>query len=191
MAEYVSNKNLYEHLKKRKAENAERLTNGLDLLPVDNYMGECIMKIATHLAYKSNFIGYSYREEMVGDAIERALKSIDKFDPDKGTNPFSYITQVCFNSFVNRINMEKKQQKIKGKLIEELPLDDLFSTQEHDSDESGFHNQAIEFLRDNNFSAPDAPKKKKKVQLAEETPLIDLMEAEEIAEELEDELNDE
>jgi DNA-directed RNA polymerase specialized sigma24 family protein len=184
MAEYVSNKLLYEHLKKRKQENADRLTQGLDLLPVDNYMGECILKIATHLAYKANFVGYSYRNEMVGDGIEKALKAIDKFDPDRGTNPFAYITQVCFNAFVNRINLEKKQQKIRGRILEEMPIDQMFDIQDHDGDEHGFHNQAIEFLREHNYiDTTDKPKRKRKIQLAEEETLSEFID--EIVDEVE------
>ena len=38
--------------------------------PVTNYIGECFLKIATHLSYKPNFINYTYREDMISDGIE-------------------------------------------------------------------------------------------------------------------------
>jgi hypothetical protein len=41
---------------------------------VPEYIGECFLKIARHLSYKSNFINYSFKDEMISDAIENCLK---------------------------------------------------------------------------------------------------------------------
>ena len=41
--------------------------------PVTNYIGECFLKIATHLSYRPNFINYTYRDEMISDGIENCL----------------------------------------------------------------------------------------------------------------------
>lgn len=161
---YVNNKDLYNHIVKRKALIAKALEDGKEKPPLDNYLGECILKISTHLAYKSNFINYTFRNEMIGDAIENCVKVVDNFNPERSTNPFAYLTQICYNAFIRRIQLEQKQQYIKGKLIEEMPLDELFDTQDQDSDDATFHNQFIEYLRENNFirATDKAPKKAKK-----------------------------
>lgn len=139
------------------------------------YLGECILKIATRLAFAPNFIGYSYRDEMIGDAIENCSRVAWKtFDPARYNNPFAYTTQICYNAFLRRIAAEKKQSYIKGKLIEEMPLDELFDVQDSDADESEFRNQFIGYLRDNNFiNTSVVPGRKKKkpeaIELAEES----------------------
>jgi DNA-directed RNA polymerase specialized sigma24 family protein len=148
---YVNNKELLEHLIKRRIENAQRLLDGKEHLPVDAYLGRVILEIAKRLSYRPNFINYTYKEEMVGDAIENGLKVIDNFDPAKSSNPFAYLTQIMWNAFIRRILIEQKQSKIKGHLISEMPLDELFDTQEHDEDGVQYSHHIMDFLQENNF----------------------------------------
>jgi len=70
-----------------------------------------VMQIANRLSYASNFINYTYREEMVGDALIKMLEAVrqKKFDPEKG-NPFSYFTKIAYHAFCNRIKKEKKMR---------------------------------------------------------------------------------
>jgi hypothetical protein len=76
---------------------------------ISNILAEMVSKIANKLSYSSNFAGYTYREEMVGDGIVRMFKALmsKKYDREKGTNPFSYFTRIAFNAFRNRIKKEK------------------------------------------------------------------------------------
>lgn len=114
---YVDNKELYKHMCAYCQARDEALAKGLPKPPVDNYIGESIMKIATHLSFRPNFIGYSYRYDMIGDAIDNCLTYIDSFDPAKSKNPFSYLTQVCWCAFIRRLKLEKRQSIIKGKYM--------------------------------------------------------------------------
>ncbi len=101
---------------------------------VPNYIGECIMKISTHLARKPNFINYTFKDEMIADGIENCLQYIDNFDPEKSSNPFAYFTQIIWYAFIRRIQKEKKVLYTKYKLIEHVNLMNLSSdTQDHDS----------------------------------------------------------
>ena len=50
---------------------------------VNNYIGGCFLKIATHLSYRPNFINYMYKDDMVCDGIENCIQYIDNFDPAK------------------------------------------------------------------------------------------------------------
>lgn len=72
-------------------------------------VAESIYKIASRLAFAPNFINYTFREEMVGDAVVRMIEALTthKFDPLKG-NAFSYFTKIAFHAFCNRIKKEKK-----------------------------------------------------------------------------------
>ena len=69
-----------------------------------------IHKIAHGLSYSSNFINYTYRDEMVGDALVKMYTAVTnkKFNVDSEYNPFSYFTTIAFHAFINRIKKEKK-----------------------------------------------------------------------------------
>jgi DNA-directed RNA polymerase specialized sigma24 family protein len=77
-------------------------------------LGESIFKIAKGLSYAPNFINYSYKDDMVGDAIVKMFSALQskKFNIDSGNNPFSYFTTIAFHAFINRIKKEKKQRQV-------------------------------------------------------------------------------
>ena len=93
---------------------------------VNNYIGGCFLKIATHLSYRPNFINYMYKEDMIGDGIENCVQYIDNFDPAKSSNPFAYFTQIVYYAYLRRISKEKRQMDIKDKLIEKKGFDEVF-----------------------------------------------------------------
>ena len=74
---------------------------------VSEYIGECFVKIANHLAYKSNFVNYTFREEMILDGIENCITYIDNFNPEKSKNPFAYFTQITYYAFLRRIQKKR------------------------------------------------------------------------------------
>ena len=105
---------------------------------VDNYIAECFLKIAEGLSHKSNFIRYTYREEMVMDAVENCLKAIKNYDIKTATrtgtpNAFAYFTQISWYAFLRRIEKEKKQQDIKLKYIANVGIDELVDNQDGDT----------------------------------------------------------
>ena len=89
---------------------------------VPDYIAECFLKIAEGLSHKSNFIRYTYREEMVMDAVENCLRAIENYNIEAATrtgkpNAFAYFTQISWYAFLRRIAKEKKQQDIKYKYM--------------------------------------------------------------------------
>jgi hypothetical protein len=92
---------------------------------ITNYLGECFLKIATHLSYKPNFVNYMFREDMISDGIENCVQYIHNFNPEKSQNPFAYFTQIIHYAFLRRIEKEKKQLKIKNKIIERTGFDEV------------------------------------------------------------------
>ena len=100
---------------------------------VPNYVAECIMKIATHLSYKPNFMNYTFRDEMICDGIENCLQYIDNFNPEKSNNPFAYFTQIIYYAFLRRIQKEKKNLYVKIKYSEHTTvMGDTADRQSHD-----------------------------------------------------------
>ena len=106
---------------------------GKPLPVVTNYIASCFLKIAEGLSHKSNFIRYTYREEMVMDAVENCLKAITNYNIEAATrtgnpNAFAYFTQICYYAFLRRIAKEKKQQDIKFKWIEKASIDEFLQS---------------------------------------------------------------
>jgi hypothetical protein len=85
-------------------------------------LAKMVSMIPHKLSYSPNFINYSFRDEMVGDAVIRIFKVLmgKKYNRDKGTNFFSYATRICFNCFVTRIKKEKKIQETHERYQNEL-----------------------------------------------------------------------
>ena len=116
---YVDNQEfLAAIIKYRKEEVDIAKLKGLDKPRVNNYIGGCFLKIATHLSYKPNFINYMYKDDMICDGIENCIQYIDNFNPEKSRNPFAYFTQIVYFAFLRRIAKEKRQMDIKEKIIE-------------------------------------------------------------------------
>jgi hypothetical protein len=136
---YVNNKELLEalivyrskveldFLKKndRKPTREDRSKHWDGKPPISNYLGECFLKIATHLSYKPNFVNYMFRDDMISDGIENCVQYIHNFDPEKSKNPFAYFTQIIHYAFLRRIQKEKKQLEIKTKIIERTGFDEV------------------------------------------------------------------
>jgi len=146
---YVDKKEFYDLLVKRKKLIEKCKTEGKQIPKLDDKIGKIILDIATNLAYRYNFINYSYRDEFIGDAIETCIRYVDNFDPEKSKNPFGYYTQICYFSFVRRINKEAKQHDIKKKYIEKMGLDfESYTSQLQDQDKA-FKNTSVEFAQEN------------------------------------------
>ena len=127
---YVDNKKFLAELVIYRNRVARAKEKGEDKPRVTNYIGECFLKIATHLSYRPNFINYMYREDMIGDGIENCIQYIHNFDPAKSNNPFAYFTQIIYYAFLRRIQKEKKQLEIKTKIIERTGYDQVMVVEE-------------------------------------------------------------
>ena len=112
---YVNNKEFLQKMIEYRDSIAVAEKSGNPRPRVPTYIGSCIMKIATHLSHKPNFINYTFREEMISDGIENCLQYIDSFNPQKSDNPFAYFTQVIYFAFIRRIQKEKKHPYTKSK----------------------------------------------------------------------------
>lgn len=122
---YVDNKKFTKEMIKYVARIRKAKDNDRKLPKMNDYLGLCIYEIATRLAFKPNFAGYTYRDEMIGDGIECVLKYVHNFNPEKSNNAFAYVTQIIFYAFLRRIKKEKKQQYIKYKLFEKEGIHNL------------------------------------------------------------------
>lgn len=76
-------------------------------------LAESVYKIATGLSYATNFINYTYKDEMIGDAIVKMFTALKhkKFNVETHNNPFAYFTTIAYHAFINRIKKEKKYKQ--------------------------------------------------------------------------------
>jgi hypothetical protein len=100
---------------------------------IPDYIAQCFLKIAEGLSHKSNFIRYTYREEMVMDAVENCLKAIENYNIEAATrtglpNAFAYFTQISWYAFLRRIAKEKRQQDVKLKYLSQSGLEEYIAT---------------------------------------------------------------
>lgn len=142
---YVDNQRFLAALIEHRQNVEKALAEGLEKPQVSDYIGDCFIKIANHLAFKNNFINYSFREDMILDAIENCLIYMNNFDPKKSSNPFAYFTQITYYAFVRRIQKEKRHLQTKYKYIESLDLSELLSQQ--DMDASQYSNSFVSYLK--------------------------------------------
>ena len=114
--EYVNNKQLYDAIVKYRADCKTAEQEGKPEPKMPNYIGECVWKIAEKLSTKPCFVNYSFRDEMISDAIENCFLYFKDYNPDYNPdnnpnykpNPFAYFTQVVYFAFLRRINKEEK-----------------------------------------------------------------------------------
>lgn len=105
---YVNNKDFLQAIIEYKNSCDAARAKGNQIPVIPNYIGECIFDMANRLARRPNFSGYAFKEDMIMDGVENCLKYIERFDPEKSSNPFAYFTQVIWFAFLQRIAKEKK-----------------------------------------------------------------------------------
>mgnify|MGYP000397701027 CR=1 FL=1 len=138
---YVNNKEFLEALIEYR-ESVDLAASRDEPKPrITNYIGSCFLKIATHLSYKPNFVNYMFKDDMICDGIENCVRYIHNFSPEKSKNPFAYFTQIIYFAFLRRISMEKKQLEIKNKILEKSNFDEVFDSNDLDSDNYSDYNQ--------------------------------------------------
>jgi hypothetical protein len=85
-------------------------------------LGKMYIKLSERYAQRSNWRGYTYVDEMKGQAILQLSHIGLQFDESKSENPFAYYTAAVTNSFTRVLNIEKKSQNIRDDLLEEAGL---------------------------------------------------------------------
>lgn len=150
-AHYVDNATFFEAIKEYQNRVRECANSNTPVPRIPEYIGECFLRIATKFSFVNNgkmsFVNYTYRDDMILDGIENCIRAIHSFDPTKGSNPFSYFTQIIFFAFLRRIDKEKKQTKIRNALISNMDIDS-FNTQDQD-DDTEYRNSFVEYVKAN------------------------------------------
>ena len=81
-------------------------------------LARMFLKLCERYATRGNVRGYTYNDEMRGQAILQLTQIGLQFDESKSDNPFAYYTAAVTNSFVRIINIEKRNQNIRDDILE-------------------------------------------------------------------------
>ena len=100
-------------------------------------LAHMFMKLCERYATRSNWRGYTYNEEMRGQALLQLSQIGLQFDESKSQNPFAYYTAAITNSFTRILNIEKKMQNIRDDILEINGLNPSWTRQN-----SGKHSMA-------------------------------------------------
>lgn len=92
-----------------------------------NELAKMWMKLCDRYATRGNVRGYTYNDEMRGQAILQLTQIGLQFDESKSQNPFAYYTAAVTNSFVRVINIEKRNQNIRDDILEQNGLDPSYT----------------------------------------------------------------
>jgi hypothetical protein len=109
-----------------------------ELGKVTNKLILMIQMIAERYSRKGNFIGYSFREDMVSAATENLCKNALKFDNIKYKNPFAYYTTAIHNSFLQHMADEKKHRNIRDALLIDAGSNPSFNFMQGEKEEHHF-----------------------------------------------------
>ena len=122
----------------------QQLTEYYETDDLIDELAEAVYKIAVGLSYSPNFINYSYKDEMIGDAVVKMVAAVKnkKFRIDSPSNPFSYFTTIAYHAFINRIKKEKKyretindyQEQIYGDLARDEAIENKAPNKDYDKE---------------------------------------------------------
>lgn len=100
---------------------------------INDRLGGMIMMLVDRYATRSNWRGYSYNDEMKGEALVHLIKTCLYFDESKSDNPFAYLTTLMTNSFRSVLNNEKKNQSIRDDMLQDNGYMPSYSRQVEDA----------------------------------------------------------
>lgn len=113
---YLSNKELLPEVVK-----------SLEQDKMTNLLAEMLLTLCKNYARSGKYIGYSYNEDMQGYAMMMLMRTWRGFNPDRGSNPFAFYTQCIKNSFIQYLNVERDQRKLRDKLLISQGLNPSFN----------------------------------------------------------------
>lgn len=96
---------------------------------ITNKLAKMFILMVNKYAQRGNWRGYTYLDEMKGQALLQLAQMGLQFDEYKSDNPFSYYTASVSNSFTRVLNLEKKNQDLRDDLLIDSGASPSFSRQ--------------------------------------------------------------
>jgi hypothetical protein len=116
---YLTNSKLLPEVIKSKAQCA-----------ISPELATMLMLLTRRYASRPAFSGYTFKEDMVAEALADLCKNALKFNPERSDNPFAFYTSCIHNSFLGFLNVEKKHRKIRDQLLVDIGENPSFNFQQ-------------------------------------------------------------
>ncbi len=84
-----------------------------------NDLAKMFLLLTQRYGTRGNWRGYTYNDEMQGQALMQLSQIGLQFDESKSENPFAYYTAAITNSFTRILNVEKKNQALRDDILQE------------------------------------------------------------------------
>lgn len=111
---YVENEKLLEEFIVWRQQWKEHSNMDKDNLPPpSDYMVRAFVEIPSRYSRTPKFNGYTYKDDLISAATYALLKYFWKFDPEVSKNPFAFLTQITYYTFISEIQKERKESYIK------------------------------------------------------------------------------
>lgn len=161
---YISNKEFTQAIVDYINECESREAEGKEPKQIPNVIAKQFMVLANKLGSRYNFVGYTFRDEMVSNAIFACCAKVRKFNITVSSNAFAYFTNVCWRAMVDVINYEEKMSYIKAKSFQSVEYDDTLADNDLSefSDYSGSINDYVPYFDVEDYERKIAASKTKK-----------------------------
>lgn len=150
MAEYVNGRELHDELCIYHELYKQSLIDKTDKPLISEKLGHAFLQIATRMMSRPNFSGYTYKDDMISDALIQCISKVHTYDPSRANidspSGFGWSSQLIWNSAIGRIKKEQHQCSIKARLIRDK-MSSEFVQHGVDSSTDG-DNSFVEFLKD-------------------------------------------
>lgn len=118
---------------------------------ITNKLAKMFILMVNKYGQRGNWRGYTYIDEMKGQALLQLAQMGLQFDESKSDNPFSYYTQSLQNSFTRVLNLEKKNQDLRDDLLIDSGASPSFTRQLNiEADIRQLREEAQEAAKDDN-----------------------------------------
>jgi hypothetical protein len=148
MADYINGKEMLGELVVYNNAYKTSLELGTDKPPISDKLASSFIQIATRLMNSYNFVGYSYRDEMIQAGILKCIEKVHRFDPEVSPQCFAFFTQICWNAAIGVIKQEQKESSTKARMVREK-MSDEFVAHGVDFDTDAASNGFVTFLQEN------------------------------------------
>jgi len=175
---YIDNDEFVIALTEHRQAYFEAKANGEEPPLVSDYIGECFLLLARRLATRYNFNKYTWKEDMVMEAVFSCLKSTHKFDPtylvNGKPNAFGYFNLLCWRAFTDFIKNEKYESYVKAKMFYMTP-EDAFNTQDQDDGEFSFTQEFMPYFDVEEFERKDEERRAKNRKKKDKVSIEDII----------------
>lgn len=143
---YVNNREFSQAVVEYVTSVTKAKSENVEVPQISEYIGQCLLNIANGLSRKPNFFRYTYRDDMILDAVENCIKAVGNFRIEAKTrsglpNAFAYFTQISYFAFLRRIQKEQRYHETKVSYMESAGISAFASFSEEGPDGEGIINK--------------------------------------------------